>query len=42
MKKALCVLEVNSINSGETLQQEFRRKFKKEPPPTNLIKKWHK
>jgi sulfur relay (sulfurtransferase) DsrC/TusE family protein len=39
MKKALRVLEVHSIKSVVTLQQEFRRKFKIEPQTTNLIKK---
>jgi hypothetical protein len=37
-----CVLPFNSTKSVATDQREFRRKFEKEPPTANSIRKWYK
>jgi hypothetical protein len=39
LEKALCVLEFHSTKSVITAQHEFRRKFKKDPPAMNSIRK---
>jgi hypothetical protein len=41
-EKAFCVLGFHSKKSVMTVQREFRRKFEKDPPTANSIKKWHK
>jgi hypothetical protein len=40
-EKAFCVLEFHSTKSAITVQREFRRKFEKDPPTANSIRKWH-
>jgi hypothetical protein len=40
-EKAFCVLEFHSTKSVITVQREFRRKFKKDPPTANSIRKWY-
>jgi hypothetical protein len=41
-EKAFCVLEFHSTKSVITVQREFRRKFEKDPPAANSIRRWYK
>jgi hypothetical protein len=38
-EKALCGLEFHAMTSMMTVQQEFRRKFEKDPPTVNSTRK---
>jgi hypothetical protein len=40
-EKAFCVLEFHSTKSVINVQREFNRKFEKDPPAANSIRKWY-